>query len=87
MSIELSDSQIAKEIELAIRNNPDNTYGSEGEFISFLNLGISATRIKRVLRRMVRGHTILYQRDPRTHIDSYIERPITLGLPGARVTR
>ena len=30
MSIELSDSQIAKEIELAIRNNRDNTYGSEG---------------------------------------------------------
>ena len=86
-STTLSDEQIAEAIKVAVRKNPERSYGSEGEFARFLKLdNTSVRRIKRVLRRLIYVHGVLWRdRAPKVNLDCHLERPITLGLLDSQV--
>ena len=75
----ISDEQIAESIIRRISEESKRQYATDGEFISSLGLGVSQTRAKRVLGRMIRGGEISRHR-PHPEHPGYADRPITYRL-------
>lgn len=75
----LSDEQIAKEIKRAIRERGRQKYATDGEFASSLELGVSLTRVKQVLGRMIKARKITRSRRQPEHPGD-LDRPITFRL-------
>ena len=75
----ISDEQIVESITQRISEESKRQYATDGEFISSLGLGVSQTRAKRVLGRMIRDGEISRHR-PHPEHPGYADRPITYRL-------
>ena len=81
----LSDGQIAEAIVRQIREQGRQEYSTDGEFASSLGLGVSLTRVKQVLGRLIRGRKIIRSR-PQAEHPGDSDRPVTYRLASELVT-